>query len=725
MILFKEDWDRYPSAIRDYKTNNKSFLEYSQLLRLMGVQNYDFCLSLLQPELAGINIYDPTQLTDEIKDMVHTEVQYNPWYYLREVCRIPPIASLDSVPFKANRANISLFWTFFNNIDYFLIQPRQTGKSVSTDSLSQGLYLFWMRNARHYLITKDNTIRVENVVRLQKMRGYLPEWLVVKDPSDAQNQTMLTYNTYGNRYLTAVGQNSEDDAYKVGRGASVPYLHDDEGPFTSFIDKTLPAAMTAMNTARDEARREGYPNGAIFTTTAGKRDTREGKFMFEFMNDSTDWSERFLDLQNRDKLQEAVRNAARGRKLMILGIWNHRQLGYTDEWLYGKMVETRSVGEDADRDYFNLWTSGGISSPLPTAVLEKMLRSEIEPTWQEIDPTYGYIIRWYTDEATHHSRMASGHFVMGLDTSDAIGNDDCALAIIDITTLAPVGIATVNKTNLIRASQFVASLLVKYDNITFIPEKKSSAQTFIDQCCIELPVHGIDPFRRIFNRIVDEREKYPDLFSTISRPLNRRDSRVLNEYRDRFGFNTGEKTRELLYGRVLRTAAKRTASQIKDRKLSGQIRGLVTKNGRVDHADGGHDDIVIAWLLAQWLVMFGRNLEFYGIDPRKVMSLVLDQDLIAEDAQRKVLLRQEALREEAEELADELSVCKDPHTKILLEHRLNQAKNRLMEHGGDPETIDAVIRDAKERRQQHVKGDSRSRTPNFVGVGVYRGVQLF
>lgn len=724
MILFQEDWDKFPSAIRDYRTNNKSFLEFSQLLRMMGVKNYDFCLSLLQPELAGIDIYKD-DLTDVQKDMIHVEVQYNPWYYLREVCRIPPVASLDAIPFKANRANISLFWTFFNNIDYFLIQPRQTGKSVSTDALSQGLYLFWMRNARHLLITKDNTLRVENIVRLNKMRSHLPEWLVVKDPSDAQNQTMLTYNTYGNRYLTAVGQNSEDDANKVGRGATVPYMHGDEGPFTSFIDKTLPAAMTAMNAARDEARREGYPNGAIFTTTAGKRDTREGKFMFEFMNDSTDWTEKFYDLKNKDVLHTTVKGAARGRKLMILGIWNHRQLGYTDEWLFEKMVETRSVGEDADRDYFNLWTSGGISSPLSTAVLEKMLRSEIEPLWQEIDPKYGFVIRWYTEENRHHSIMENTNVILGLDTSDAIGNDDCALVFIDTTTLAPLGVATINKSNLILAAQFVASLLVRYRQVTFIPEKKSSAQTFIDQCCLELPIHGIDPFRRIFNRIVDDKDKHSDLFGQIARPMNRRDSKLINEHRDKFGFNTGEKTREVLYGRVLQTASKRTASQLKDRKLSGQIRGLVTKNGRVDHGDGGHDDIVIAWLLSQWLVMFGKNLEFYGIDRRKVMSLVLDKDLVAEDEQRKILEKQEILREEFEQLADELSHCKDTHTKILLEHRMNQTRDRLMEHGGDPQTIDAIIHDAKERRSQTVKDQSSTKRNNYVGVGTYRGVSLF
>jgi hypothetical protein len=49
MILFKEDWDKYPEAIWDLNTRNTSFLDYSILLRDMGVENHLWPLQLHDP----------------------------------------------------------------------------------------------------------------------------------------------------------------------------------------------------------------------------------------------------------------------------------------------------------------------------------------------------------------------------------------------------------------------------------------------------------------------------------------------------------------------------------------------------------------------------------------------------------------------------------------------------------------------------------------------------
>ena len=55
MILFENDWKRYPNAIADVDTGNKSFLRLSLVLKSMGVKNHAFPLALLNPELKGVN----------------------------------------------------------------------------------------------------------------------------------------------------------------------------------------------------------------------------------------------------------------------------------------------------------------------------------------------------------------------------------------------------------------------------------------------------------------------------------------------------------------------------------------------------------------------------------------------------------------------------------------------------------------------------------------------
>ena len=65
MILFLRDWTQYEEAIPDYKTNNKTFLRFSGLLKAMGIKNHLFPLALHNAELQGVDPHDEERLTDE------------------------------------------------------------------------------------------------------------------------------------------------------------------------------------------------------------------------------------------------------------------------------------------------------------------------------------------------------------------------------------------------------------------------------------------------------------------------------------------------------------------------------------------------------------------------------------------------------------------------------------------------------------------------------------
>ena len=91
MILFLEDWQKYPTAIIDYETKNKSFVRQAAVYRLMGVQNHAFLLALINPRLQGVDPHDPN-LTLEQQMEVAIECRINPWYFFREVARAPGMA---------------------------------------------------------------------------------------------------------------------------------------------------------------------------------------------------------------------------------------------------------------------------------------------------------------------------------------------------------------------------------------------------------------------------------------------------------------------------------------------------------------------------------------------------------------------------------------------------------------------------------------------------------
>lgn len=698
MILFKEDWAKYPSAIPDYNTKNESFLELAALYKEMGVENNNFHLALMQPELSGLDPYSP-DLTDDQKNKIALECEYNVWYFLREVMPIPPIAGLDPVPFRANRSNIALVWCFLLHIDFILIQPRQTGKSVSTDALTSWLYLITLRNSRMLLITKDDTLRADNVARLRAMRMYMPSWLVMDDKTDANNTVLVTYNLRGNKYRTAVGQNSEDAALKTGRGATVPVVHVDEGPFVSYIDVTLPAALSAGNAARDEAERNGLPYGNIFTTTAGKLDSRSGKYFYQNVLDpAAPWTEKYLDLDNIERVRDVVVKAGKGMAPTIAGIFSHRQLGYSDEWLFKKMAESKSFGDDADRDYFNRWTSGGLTSPLPNSVTAAMLQSERDPDHVEISKS-GYCLNWFIPEDQIEGFMSKNHVTIGLDTSNAIGRDGIAFVFTNQSDMKVVATANINETYLIYAGAWLADMLLKYRNTTLIIENKSSGQTFIDTCLIKLVAAGENPLARMYNRVYDNFEAHPKFKAILkATPLSRRTLDFYQQFRKYFGFMTTGSSRDSLYSSVLLNAAKVAATQIFDRTLSSEIRKLEIKNGRVDHSSGGHDDMVIAWLMSCWFYFHGNNLDLYGVDISKFVVRIGQDGNTATPEDIAKTARNEATRIEIDTLTEKLKNTDNIHILMAIDAQLKKLTKRLGEVS-EIKTIDGLVKEAKRERQ--------------------------
>lgn len=709
MILFQKDWQRFPSAIIDYDTKNETFLRMAAVYKKMGIKNNAFHLSLLQPEIKALDPFSE-ELDLEQKTLISIECRYNPWYFFREVVRIPPVAGPMPVPFRANRGNLALIWCFFTHTDIALIQPRQTGKSVSTDTISDWLIYIGANNTTMSMLTKDDMLRKANVERLKKIRDNLPPYLNPKTKKDSDNQHEVTCRAYNNIYRTSVAQNTEASANNLGRGMTSPVFHIDEAPFIRHISTTLPAALASGSAAREEAKVWNRPYGNIFTTTAGKKDDRDGKFVYDMIHGGAVWTEQFLDASGPEQLKELVERNCSGRKLLVNATFSHRQLGFTDEWLYEAMRTANSYGEAADRDFFNVWTSGTQRSPLTTKLNEIIRQSEIEPKHTEISRD-NYIFRWYIEEEEIPQRMKESQFIMGLDGSEAVGRDNIGIILLDVQDLSVVGAATCNETNLIRFGSFVAELMIKYKNILFIPERKSTGQTLIDILLIHLPRAGEDPFKRIYNRVVEEQTIRKTEFKEIQADTSRRSEDFYDRYKRLFGFNTTGDSRLLLYSSVLQNGAKRAGHLVHDRTLSQEIRALVEKNGRIDHAASGHDDMVIAWLLTHWTIIHGKHLDYYGIDVTRVnTSMALGARQLSNE---EIMERQEQanIQKEIVQIYEQLKEEASDFVAQRLERRLIMLNTQYKPAEDDAFSIDALIKQAHEEREAKEMRRVRQDTP--------------
>lgn len=699
MILFKDDWKKYPTAIVHLSTRNKTFVRLASVYRSMGVENHAFMLALINPELEFVDPFDPN-LTLEQMAAVALECSINPWYFFREVARAPAIGSNDSVPLEANRGNIALFWLFFNHVMTILIQIRQTGKSFSTDTLMTLLMNVICTNTAINLLTKDDTLRRKNVERLKEIAAELPRYLQQKTRDDVNNGEEITIKSLGNTYTTHVPQSSPKRAYNMGRGLTSAIFHIDEPPFQPNIAIALPAALAATGAAVDKAKKAGTPYGTILTTTAGKKDDKDGRFIYNLLCDAAVWTEKFLDAKNLEELEKLVRRNSRAGKFIVNCTFNHRQLGKTDEWLRTKLEESLQTGDDANRDYFNMWTSGSQSSPLSIALLETIAQSVQEVAYTRISKQ-GYITRWYIPEHEIEHRMSTRSIIMGMDTSEASGGDDISLVLVDSETLETIAAGTFNETNLITFAEWVCELLITFPNITGVIERRSTGGMLIDYLLLMLPQHGIDPFKRLFNRVVQDYDEYPDRWKEVRQPMTRRNSELFVRYKNTFGFATsgaGAMARSELYSTTLQNAAKRAGAKVKDKSLIDQITGLVIRNGRIDHEVGEHDDLVIGWLLCHWFLTQGKNLSHYDIDIRRVMSGV--QTKSVEDPHAEYLSQEQAyLRERVEEIYKQLSEEVDDYVSIRLQQELRLLDKQIVLEQGEIYSVDALIRQALDNKR--------------------------
>lgn len=711
MILFYEDWLKPENSgfdgdgpIADFNTTNKSFLEYASLLHQMGVKNWAFCLALHDPKLQGVDPFDPN-LTDEQMVRIGVELNNNPWYYLRECALVPSSAGADAVKFRAHRANIGMFWLFMNCVSFFLLQPRQTGKSVVADMINNYLLHYRMFKTKTVLVTLSQQLLSANIERIKEMRDLLPQYTLQRTKDDTKAKERYTYPARGNQFITKVSQNSPANANKLGRGLTTAVQQFDEGAFIDYMDVVWAAAAPAKSAAQDLAKERNQPYGTMITTTAGDKMSRSGAFMYGIYESTADWTEHYYDMANREELHRVIRRNSKDGDLMVGATFNHLQLGFTDEWLRGKIRELKNASQDdINRDYFNVWTAGGALSPLPPEITQDILMSERNPEYIQITKD-GYLVKWYIKPEEIGKYMRENHCVIGADTSEGVGRDFTSFVVVNITSLETVAVFSINEVDVIKLADFVVDFMVNFTRTTLVIEHKSTGGTFIETLYNKLPTKGIDPFRRIYNTVVQEREKYEDIFKQVVDSRFKRTAQFYTQNKKKFGFSTNSASRHLLYKDVLQLAARRCRHHIYDKTLSSEMRSLEVdlKSGRVDHAADKHDDNVIAWLLAMWFLMYGKNLAFYGIEPRRVMLQVQDNGMLADDTQLRERRLIEGYQADLDALVEKLAENENTIYRSVIEHKIKQLNQKLSMFGIETKNVDTMLLDIREAKKERMR----------------------
>lgn len=696
MILFREDYDRFPGSIVHTSTKNKSWVELAAKYKSMGIKNYYFHLALINPILKDYDPHDPN-IDDDIATLMMVECSLNPWYALREVISIPSNDPDVYTPILANRGNISAYWCMYNEIIVYLQQIRQTGKSLWGRILTTDFHHFRNKGSTHILYTKSD-LRSQEIAEYKKFRLSLPSWAYVESPKEADNQIAFTTISRGNETKTYIPSGDPEGAKKVGRGTTPDLILSDETPFCTYCPESISSLAASVTASFPRAKAAGRFHGIAYTTTAGDLSTREGKFVYNnIKKKSAGFGEFMYDFNNKYELYNFIEKTTGELEPKVDITFNHTQLGYDDDWL--RRVISRNPGTRADimRDHLNLWTFGSTSNPIPEHLLNLIKKSATNPGLVKSDK-YDIYYKLYKSIDYIKSRQ----MVAGIDTSNATGKDNVTVVAIDVETAETLLVATVNNINLIFFANFLAELLNNYPNLTLVPEDKFNWKTIQDQLLIVLPTLGIDPGRRIYSRIVDNYDGTDQQQRVYKEYSNGYPSeKKYRLYRDRFGFPTSGPLRETLFDKILKDSTKTTHSTVRDSQLIDELSTLVERNGRIDHASGGNDDHVIGWLLANWFLRSARNLAHYGIDVRKVMSEVKEEEQLDSKA-----LREKHQKERIKNEIDTLTTLMDESTNQMeIKYYQTRIKSLKVDLGEDDELDNQSI-DKRRMAARHHRSDT-------------------
>lgn len=263
----------------DFGTRNTSFRQFAKDLKTIGVRNYYFSLEIIDLSLLNVDPYAVDKegrslINEDQAEHIAAEIHRNPWYYLREIARIPSIGNPKGDPYKANRGNIAQAWCILHGIDSWLCLPRQQGKTQSAIALLNWAYSYKTTNATIISVNKQVPDAKANLKRMKDQVDLLPPYLQYKSYMDEDgkvvkaidNATRIQNPVTKTEVIIKAGSVSEEAAMSLARGLTSPILHFDEVEFTNNIDVVVDNSSSTYDTASTVAKRNGAMYCRIFTS---------------------------------------------------------------------------------------------------------------------------------------------------------------------------------------------------------------------------------------------------------------------------------------------------------------------------------------------------------------------------------------------------------------------------------------------------------------------------
>lgn len=424
-------------------TANKSFINMHYYLKSIGIKNNKFMLSLFDPDLAGIDPYDPS-LSITMKMKIIREVQRNYWYFLREVVRVTANGNPRGIRYELNRGNLAFNFCSMYNMNIFFEMPRQVGKTMAAIVRYLYVYNFASANSNITFMNKQNQDAKRNLESFKAVRDLLPSYLQLsqefsvingkkkKLPSTVQT---IQHPVNHNIIRTVPGARNETAAANLLRGQTITMWWADEWAFTAFNSTIYVNSIPALNKAFINAKRANVPYGITITTTPGRLSTFEGQFAYDMIQNATPFNERWYDL-SYDQIMEIINNNM--NSIFVYIKYSYKQLGLGEKWFYNQCKNMMWKMVDIRREILLEWIDTPENSPFSQDDLET-LRGMIHEPIREILILNKYPFKIYNTIPLSITGLPISPPIIGVDVSGGYRRDYTAISVIDSQTTQFIG----------------------------------------------------------------------------------------------------------------------------------------------------------------------------------------------------------------------------------------------------------------------------------------------
>lgn len=619
--IHQTDKNTKKRKVYQWNTKNTSFIELHKDLKKLGVENNKFFLRIYDETLMNVDPYSMV-LPFETQVRVFVECIRNPWYFLREVCRIPvdgkPICPGGGAPFKLDRNNLATWYLFLNGLDHYSSKPRQRGKTQDALAKLNYAYHFGCVATTIMLGNKDFTLNKMNLSRLKTQRDLLPLYLQMKTSFNTetmkfekeQNNVLSMGNPINhNKIQLLPSASTSDKAKSVGRGFTTALIMYDEFDWMKFNMEILYASSPAHRSAADNAKKNGSLYGRIFTSTPGNMDSAEGQDAEKLINGSTEedfhgkpmlhWKDKYFDMPIGQ-----LRSIATGKSYNGIIFVEHswQQLKCSREWYKDSCRGVNYDPEQIAREILLKRLRGSGRSPFKRTQLMTLINLQ-ESHIEEVD---------YSENLTpfliYEKLNRKTPYLIGIDPAEGLKGDNLAFVMISPYTEKVVAEF---KSSYVKQSKF-ANMLVR----------------FMDAFCPRaLIVIENNRGRELINRLLET--KYANQLWFDEDKLDKREvinPKEFNPEQERaIGWNTGPKTRRYLMA-TLEDIVVEDPGIANSKYVVEDICALERVNGTIKAAPGKHDDVALAFAIVHTVYRQSTNLARWGIFPGMKEAPVVDKN---------------------------------------------------------------------------------------------------